>query len=250
MPWVGKLPSYAAAHLERQGRLTAQAMVPVETYARTEYATDLLRGWTDPEAMERIVQKVSGFTGLDPAFVRREGGRMDDQTYLRERFRGQRQIGSWYDINRTMDDPFPWIADGESKLDPAFKDGPVVSSAMVDFIGRTLAWKPQARYRASNEELVKKWEMGNEAWWFTVESGSDLRKVLALDPKLKVLITHGYTDLACPYFNSRILLSQIPPMGAPERLSLKVYAGGHMFYSRPESLVAFTQDAKALFTGK
>ena len=43
----------------------------VEAYARSEYAVDLLKGWSDPGALDRIIRRVSEFTGLDPAFVRR-----------------------------------------------------------------------------------------------------------------------------------------------------------------------------------
>ncbi len=250
LPWMSMLPTLTAAHLERQGKLTAEAMVPVEAYARSEFAVDLLKGWSDREAVERIVRRVSDFTGLDPAFVRRHGGRINDLSYVTERFRNQGLIVSGNDAERTMPNPFPWSPNPspENVLDPIFRDIVIATSTMVDFLGRTLAWKPKARYYSINSELPKKWENGSETYFSTIESGSDLKKVLALDLKVKVLITHGYTDLNCCYFNSKLLLSQIPPMGDPKRLQLKVYAGGHMFYTRPESLMAFRADAKAIYT--
>src|SRR5205814_10402210 len=61
VPWVVTLPSIAAAHLERQKKLTAEAMAPVIAYARGDYAADLLRGRSDPQALTRIVDR-----GSDP----------------------------------------------------------------------------------------------------------------------------------------------------------------------------------------
>ena len=56
--------------------------------------------------------------------------------------------------------------------------------------------------------------------------------MLALDPKLKLLVAHGLFDLATPYFGSKIVLDQLPAFASPDRVKLVVYPGGHMFYSR------------------
>ena len=42
-------------------------------------------------------------------------------------------------------------------------------------------------------------------------------------------------------------LSQTPSSFTGDRVGLKVYPGWHMFYNRPESLMAFLKDAKALY---
>jgi len=44
-----------------------------------------------------------------------------------------------------------------------------------------------------------------------------------------------------------MVLSQIPTMGDPSRLQLKVYPGGHMFYSRPDSQQALRHDVMTLY---
>jgi carboxypeptidase C (cathepsin A) len=78
------------------------------------------------------------------------------------------------------------------------------------------------------------------------ESLSQLRQILALDPKLKVLVAHGLFDLATPYFVSRIELDQLPAYASPDRVKLVVYPGGHMFYSRDASCQAFRSEIEAL----
>ena len=69
------LPSIAAAHLERQGKLTDAAMRDVVEYTRGDYATALMKGRSDPQATEAMLRRVTELTGLDPQFVRRAGGR-------------------------------------------------------------------------------------------------------------------------------------------------------------------------------
>ena len=94
IPWMMTLPSISAAHLEREGKLSAETMAPVIAYTRGEYATDLLKGRSDSEATERIVKQVTQMTGLEEEFVRRSGGRLETGAYLREVFRDRGKLGS------------------------------------------------------------------------------------------------------------------------------------------------------------
>src|SRR5205085_9431542 len=110
IPWIVTLPSIAAANLERQKKLSAETMAPVIAYARGEYAVDLLKGRSDPQAISRIVDKVTELTGLDKGFVRRAGGRIEIGAYPRGVFREQGRIGSVYDSNVSSFDPYPFAA--------------------------------------------------------------------------------------------------------------------------------------------
>lgn len=246
LPWIGVLPTYAAAYLERQNRLTPEALAPAEAYAITDYASGLLKGYSDPASLDRMSKKVAAFTGLDPAWIKRHGGRIDIFDFWKERFKGEGRVADIYQINRTMPDPFPWhMKYDEDWTGPFDKDPVLPLGAVVDLYGRTLSWKPQARYYGMNPAIGKNWDDGNPDVF--PQSTHDLRRVLALDPKLKVLISHGYTDLACPYFFTKLILSQMSPALTGDRLSLKVYPGGHMFYERPGSLEAFFRDVKKLY---
>lgn len=75
----------------------------------------------------------------------------------------------------------------------------------------------------------------------------ELRSALASDPRLRVLVTHGASDLVTPYFENQLIIAQFPPFASPERLKLSVYGGGHMFYSRDVSRRALREDAKELY---
>ncbi len=249
LPWVLTLPSISAANLERQGKLTTAAMNEVVNYARTDYVADLLRGRSDPQAIERIVKRVTELSGLDPVFVRRSGGRLETQAYLREVFRADGKLGSRYDSNVTMWDPFPY-SPSQRTNDPLLDSiiAPT-TQAMVDFVTHTVGWKYSARYNALSYEVNALWsdDKGDDSGSMEHGSVEELRKSLAVDPKLNVLIVHGWDDLSCPFMASVLIVDQMPIMGNPERVQVREYAGGHMFYSRNDSQQAFRSDAQKLY---
>ena len=245
MPWIVNLPSMAAANYERQGKvLSLDQIAEVETYARGEFAVDLMKGRADPAAVARVVDHVTRFTGLDPALVKHMGGRIDVATFLRELYRDQGRLASVYDSNVTTWDPYPWSQ--QQKANDPILDAIIAptTSAMVEFVTHTVGWKVEGRFNALSNAVGAAWEPN---WFNNIESVSDLRQSLAADAKLKVLIVHGYDDLSCPFFASRLIVDQIPPMGDPGRVKLSLYPGGHMFYSRPDSQAAFRRDVMALY---
>ena len=132
------LPSISAAYMERQHKLTPDAMAQVIAYTRGDYVTDILKGRSDPEATARIVKRVTAMTGLEEEFVRRSGGRLEIGAYLREVFREQGKIGSVYDSNVTSFDPFPFAPEQRTN-DPLLESiiAPT-TTAMVDFVTRVV----------------------------------------------------------------------------------------------------------------
>ncbi|MGE4307507.1 MAG: S10 family peptidase [Novosphingobium sp.] len=245
LPWMLNLPSMAAGHFERQGKhLDAAAMVPIETYVRTQFVQDFLAGPGDKAATDRLSAKVAEFTGLDPALVRRMDGRVDVSTYLREIRRDQGLVGSVYDSNFTAYDPFP------ASATPQYSDPLLTTliapttSAMVDFVTRQVGWKVNARYNALAYDVNSAWKRDD-----TDSPVTDLRKAIATDPKMVVDIVHGWDDLSCPYYASSLILRQMPDFARAGRLKLHMYPGGHMFYSRADSGAAMRRDVIGSYTG-
>ncbi len=245
MAWIQTLPSIAAAHLEREGKLTDAAMQEVIEYTRGDYATALMKGRSDPQATEAMLRRVTELTGLDPRFVRRAGGRLETQAYLREVFRDQGTLGSRYDSNVTAFDPFP--NDPEQRANDPLLDSIVAptTTAMVDFVTRVVGWKVDARYQALNYDVNRMWDRNRDLRDGAV---TQLRQAVAIDPRLQVLIVHGWNDLSCPFMGSVLTVDQMPAMGSDaRRVQVRSYPGGHMFYSRPDSQAAFRRDVQAMY---
>jgi carboxypeptidase C (cathepsin A) len=238
LPWMIDLPSMAAGHFEREGKpLDAATMGPVEDYVRTEFVTDFLAGPKDKAATERLVAKVADLTGLDPAEVRRLNGRVDGRTYLRDIRRDQGLVGSVYDSNYTAYDPFPSSARpqyGDPLLDTLIAP---TTSAMVDFVTRVVGWDVDGQYNALSNAVNRAWDRDESD-----SPVSDLRRAMAVDPKMHVNIVHGWDDLSCPYFGSRLIVAQMPDFGDPDRIQLHMYPGGHMFYARADNWEPLRRD--------
>jgi carboxypeptidase C (cathepsin A) len=244
LPWMMTLPPITAAHLEREHKFTPQAMADVIAYTQGGYVTALLKGPKDTAATDAMVKRVTEMTGLDPAFVKRSGGRLETRAYLREVFREQGKIGSIYDSNVTMFDPFPYAPEQHAN-DPLLAAIVAPSTtAMVNFITAVVGWKIDARYNALSDKVNELWDRGT-----ALRQGSvtQLRQAVAADPKLRVLIAHGWNDLSCPFMGSILTVSQMPVMGDPTRVAVREYPGGHMFYTRLPSRLALQKDVAEMY---
>jgi carboxypeptidase C (cathepsin A) len=116
---------------------------------------------------------------------------------------------------------------------------------MVDFVTRTVGWKVDARYNALSYEVGSAWNRDQD-----LRSGSvtQLRSAVAADPKLRVLIVHGWNDLSCPFMGSVLTINEMPVMGDPTRVAVHEYPGGHMFYTRETSRIALHKDVMQMYS--
>lgn len=241
VPWMITLPAIAAAHLEREGKLTPEAMQTVIAYDEGAYATALIAGNSDPASQQAMIQKVTELTGLDPTFVKQSGGRLETGAYLREVGREQGKIGSVYDSNVTMLDPFPWSPERRAN-DPILASimAPT-TEAMVNFVTEVVGWKTNAPYHTLSFDVGRLWSRDEN---MRTGSVTQLRQAVAADPGLKVFIAHGWNDLSCPFMGSVLSVNQMPD-ALRDRVKIHEFPGGHMFYTRDTSRVAFRKAVKA-----
>jgi carboxypeptidase C (cathepsin A) len=244
IPWMVTLPPITAARLERENKLTPEAMADVVSYTEGAYATALIQGRSNPEATQAMIQHVTEMTGLDPQFVKNSGGRLETGAYLREAHREQGKLGSIYDSNVTSFDPFPYAPDQQANDPILAAIVAPTTEAMVNFVTNTVGWKTDAQYNALSSQVNELW---NRDGALRAGSVTELRQAVAADPKLRVLIAHGWNDLSCPFMGSILTVNQMPIMGDPTRVAVKEYPGGHMFYSRPDSREALQKDVSAMY---
>jgi carboxypeptidase C (cathepsin A) len=244
LQYVASLPTMAAVAREAKAAVTRADMADVEGYARGDFLSDLVKGTADTSATTRLADRVAALTGIDQAVSRRLAGRFDVAEFRREFDRRDGKVTGRYDASVLGFDPNPdssFYRFDDPSGDPLIAP---LTSAAVEFTTRKLNWRPDGSYQLLNGAVEKAWDFGRGR--APAESISQLRQILALDPKLKLLVGHGLFDLATPYFGSKILLDQLPAYASPERVKLVVYPGGHMFYSRDASRQAFRAEAEAL----
>jgi carboxypeptidase C (cathepsin A) len=246
--WVAHLPSMAAAAREAKGGPAAgadpAARREVEQYASGEYLQDLLRGPRDRAAVERMSARVAAFTGLAPDLVHRLGGRVDTGTFEREFYRREAKVASMYDATVTAPDPNPDAAR------PRYSD-PVLGAmaapltlAMTDLYQRVLHWRVEDQYQLLNGDVANRWDYGRGR--ASHEVTNDLIRVLATDQRVRALVTHGASDLVTPYFETKLILDQLPTT-VGDRVTFALYGGGHMFYNRDGSRRMLRTDAEAMY---
>ncbi len=244
-PWVNAatLPSMAAIWAEQQKSLTTDILHDAEHYASGEYVADLLRGVDDNEAVERIARRLERLIGFEPEQTKKLRGRINRLIFEREWSRksaeaAQLQRANGQDV-RSISTLYSWknedllLAEIKSALNPA----------RVELYERYLNYRPDNRYEMLNTDVIRAWNWNNGR--YATEAVSALREALEANRQMPVLITHGLMDLLTPYYATQLLINQIPS-DVPGQLSLKTYAGGHMFYTRAQSREAFRRDAQKL----
>ena len=240
LQYMYTLPSMAAVAREAKGAVTRADLADVERYAQGEFLADLIKGQADKEATTRLADKVAALTGIDQAVSRRLAGRFEVGEFRREFDRRNGRVTGRYDASVSGFDPYPDSSyfhfgdpSGDSLTAP-------LTSAAVDLTTRKLNWRPDGSYHLLSESREQAWDFGRGP----AESVSQLRQILALDPKMKLLVGHGLFDLATPYFASKVILDQLPAYARSDRVKLVVYPGGHMFYSRDGARQAFRAEVE------
>jgi carboxypeptidase C (cathepsin A) len=245
LPWALRLPSYAAAAMAIGGPLDPAALAPVERFAMGPYLTALAAGTTEPDQTGKAYAEVARLTGLDAASIARWHGRIPLDAYIKGIHREQGDIISRYDGAVAAPDADPWGYGVE--------DDPILAGifapfdeAFVSYARDELGFKTEQPFILLSNEVNEHWRWHDGGGWGAIGSSDALRRALVLKPNMRVLIAHGMTDLQTPYMMSRFIVDQLPP-AARNRVTLKLYDGGHMMYLRNGSRHRLAADAAAFY---
>lgn len=241
---VARLPSYAAAKRANERAIARADVRDVEEYARGDFLDDLMRGLKDEAAIERVSKRVAELTGISLDASRRYAGRVPMSAFLNEFRRAQNRVVSMYDANVEGLNPSPYSSRPQAEDQMRLGLHAPIVQAMVGLYHNELKWVvPDGRYFFQSVQAGRQWDWGNRGG---VESVSAFKTAMALDPNMRALIVHGLTDLVTPYFETQMVLDQIPQIGDPARLRFEVYPGGHMFYSLADSRRMFRDHAREM----
>jgi len=260
LPWVDLVPTMAlAAHHHGRGRAhpadapSATVRAAAEEFATGPYARALIRGAAMPAAeRDAVVDQLAALIGLDPAVVARHECRVSATRFARELLRDQGAVVGLYDAAAVGRDPFP-DRDGMAWPDPTLGGIERVFNAGINARLRTeLGVQTDREYRLLSMAVNKEWKVDFERHALETQVGAtdDLRYGMALNPHMRVFLTHGIYDMVTPYFASERIrnLLRLDERTA-EALTVQHFDGGHMFYAWERSRIAFTEAIAAFYAG-
>jgi len=241
-----RLPSLAAAELERKGAFNTAALAQAEHFALTDYLAALAGPPLTGDAAHSFYARVAQMTGLPEDVVARSRGFIHD-AYVKNLRLSDHKIVSEYDATFAADDPNPEATTARGP-DP-FLDGFIraYGGAFVAYARDELGFKTDMTYNLLASDVSSKWDWQEGGGRISASAAEDLRDLLALTPSFRLMIAHGYSDMVTPYADSRYVLNHLPAGLDGERAELRLYRGGHMFYVDPQSRKAFTADARAMY---
>lgn len=117
--------------------------------------------------------------------------------------------------------------DAQSYNDLAFQN------EITGFLPNFLGYTSKSTYALEPSDPIDMWD-----WKHGADKSNhptslpDLTDALTLDPKLKVVVFHGYHDLACPLHQSEL---DLEGAGLAPTVPVKAFPGGHMIYLTKDS---------------
>lgn len=255
LPWITRVPTFAAAarHHGRAGRKDGSGtdsqpfLEEVERFTIRDLLPGLAEGRSLAEAeRSALLGRLAGFVGLPPDVVERQEGKLPLQTFAGRLLRDEGRIVSLYDASISYPAPH-----GGRYRDPRLSR---ISAAIVagfnHYVRTDLGIETDLPYEILNRRVNQGWQWRDGSSRSGPPGATDnLENAFKQIDGLRALLVHGLYDLVTPYYASAYLLNQLDLSPAlRERIAVRLYEGGHMFYSRDGSRRAFRDDAMRLYS--
>jgi carboxypeptidase C (cathepsin A) len=231
-----RLPYYAATawyHKALPSDLQQKdltAMLPeVEKFTVDELIPALTKGGFLEEGKKKeIASKISRYSGINDRAVLQNNLDVIPSLFWKELLRDK-----GYTVGR-LDSRYKGIDRKDGGDQPDFNAELIswehsFTPAINIYLREELKYKTDLKYYVFGP--VQPWDRSGD------QTGENLRKAMAENPYLHVLIQSGYYDGACDYFNAKYSMWQLDPSGKmKDRLSWEGYRSGHMMYLRRPDL--------------
>jgi carboxypeptidase C (cathepsin A) len=223
----------------------------IESFATRDLAHSFLVGTAhDPEEQRRVFGRAADFLGISEDLVRLAHGRVPFWRFTRELLKSEQKILGVYDATITAIDPFP-DREYHAGPDPTFEGiDRVFASAINHVLRAEIGVESERRYELISLAVNRDWKRDEQRHALEGPAGAtdDLRFAMSMNPDMKVLIAHGYYDMITPYFSSERLVEQMKLLPQQrEKLFIRHFGGGHMFYTWDESRRAFRDWAQTFY---
>ncbi len=234
---VLKLPYYAAAAhyhgqlaADLQGLELAQLLDEVEQFTLDEYLPALSRGGFLAEDRRReIAREVARFSGLSETFVTDHNLAVPASAFWKELLRDE-----GYTIGR-LDSRYLGVdrkaaGDGYDYPPELTSWNHAFAPAINHYMREELGFETDLQYYLFGP--VRPWEGRGDH-----DVAEELRRAMAQNPYLRVMVQSGFYDGATDYFTAKYVLWNLDRSGRlTDRMRFEGYESGHMMYLRSEDL--------------
>jgi carboxypeptidase C (cathepsin A) len=240
---VLKLPYYtAAAHYHEklapalQGRELEELLAEVEQFAIDELLPALARGGSlDDATRQAVARQAAEYAGLSTQTVLDHNLAVPSGFFWKELLRDE-----GYTIGR-LDSRYLGV-DRQNAGD-SYDYAPELTSwnhafapAINQYLREDLGFETDLQYNLFGP--VNPWSGGNPNY----NGGEQLRRAMAQNPFLHVMVQSGYYDGATDYFTAKYVMWNMDPSGRlQDRMRWEGYRSGHMMYLRAEDLESSNQ---------
>ncbi|TYP98238.1 carboxypeptidase C (cathepsin A) [Tenacibaculum adriaticum] len=215
-----------------------QILPEAELFAVNELLPAISKGgFISEDEKNRIAEKMARYSGIKKEIILRQNLEMPPSFFWKELLRdvNGKTIGR-------LDSRYLGIDRQEVGTRPDYN--PELNSWLHSFTPainyytqNVLNFKTDVKYNMFG--AVHPWSFENE------NARENLRKAMAQNPYLQVLVQSGYYDGATTYSVAKYTMRKIDPSGKmKDRMSFKGYRSGHMMYLRKEDLKKANEDLR------
>ena len=258
LSWVDTFPTMAgAAYVHGKARKTKENeelreyMRRAGDFAVRDLLPTLAAGdMYGVDRKNRVLNQAADFIGLPREIVRAKNGRVSIDYFVKNLLRDEGKHLGLYDASLTVADPYP-DRDAYAGPDPTLHLIERVFAAGINTqLRKHICLQTDREYNLLSMTVNKSWKIDTRTHALQSQVGAtdDLRYGMSLNPHMKVYITHGVFDLVTPFFTAERLSNLMKLTDEQKtRLTVKHYAGGHMFYTWNESRTSFFSDMKEFY---
>jgi carboxypeptidase C (cathepsin A) len=254
--YVTALPTYAASawyHNKVSGDRPAELesfVREAEAFAIGDYASALQAGASlDPARRQATAARLSHFTGLPVDYLLKADLRVTGGMFEK---RLQDDLGlTTGRLDTRFDGPDIDPLSKEADYDP---QSAALSSAYVssfnDYVRTQLGYGAGKIFKPHAE--ITHWDFDHrqpgqpEGFPGPLNVMPDLAVALKYNPRLKIMVTGGYYDLATPFYEGWYEMHHLPIQASlQDNIEYHYYPSGHMVYANEASLKALHDDTAA-----
>lgn len=250
LPYILFLPSYAATawyHGALPSAPTDRDAFLAEVHAFTfhDYAPALLLGSALPDAeRDQLLDRLSGYTGLDRAYWGRAGLRVTSSRFLKELLRTRGKVVGRLD-SRYVGEERDALADVIATDPASYTIDDAYIASFQEYLRDSLRVTATKGYRVLNRQANAGWRRptGSSGLFDGFVNVVDrLGRVAAENPSLRVFMASGLYDLTTPFASAAFMARQSGIDSS--RIIVRVYDAGHMMYNHQPSLERLAQDLR------